>query len=78
VQEIERLNTELKAMRGAAISLKMHYESARAKAISTFLVRAIAKMKERGELKPFVLVEDLYKIAKEFKEEPKNGENGIC
>ena len=81
--EVERLNTELKAMRGAAISLKMHYESARAdakaEAAATFLARSIAKMKERGELKPFVLVEDLYKIAKEFKEGGENdGKKGIC
>lgn len=42
---------------------------ARAEAIDVFLTRAIARSQERGDLKPFVLVEDLYDIAKTIKEE---------
>ena len=37
--EIERLTTELQAMRSAANSLKMHYESARSEAITEFAER---------------------------------------
>lgn len=37
--EIERLETELKAMRGAANSLKMHLQTARSEAIKEFAKR---------------------------------------
>ena len=37
--EIERLETELQAMRGAANSLKMHLQTARAEAIKEFAER---------------------------------------
>ena len=40
----------------------------RAEAIDEFLVKAIARSQEMGGLKPFVLVEDLYEIAKEMRE----------
>lgn len=38
-EEIERLETELQAMRGAANSLKMHLQTARAEAIKEFAER---------------------------------------
>ena len=42
--EIENLNIELQAMRGAANSYKMRYETARAEAIKEFAERAKEKM----------------------------------
>ncbi len=45
--EIERLNVELQAMRCAANSYKMHYESARAEVITVFADLAIKRICEK-------------------------------
>lgn len=42
--EIEKLQTELKAMRGAANSYKMHYENAKVEVIKQYLAMVTAKV----------------------------------
>ena len=48
-----------------------HISTARAEAIGAFWAKAIARSQEKGDLKSFVLVEDLYDISKKMKEENK-------
>lgn len=79
--EIERLTKELDGQfekwKILADKTERHYgelyqeakQVVRAEAVSVFLVNAIEKLREVGDLKPFVFVEDLYGIAKEMKEE---------
>jgi hypothetical protein len=64
--EIDRLTTELQAMRSAANSLKMHYESARSEAITEFEERLI---KYYDALKSGLVAYHIKEVAKELKED---------
>ena len=48
--EIERLTTELDAMRGAANSYKMHYEKAKSEAIKEFADKVIDLIYEADDI----------------------------
>ena len=67
--EIERLETELKAMRGAANTYKKHYETAKSEAIKEFSERLKRRYESvDGQYIDRVLNTDINDIAKELTE----------